>query len=225
MNPFLKVAYAHGAQQAIADLEKIAIDPIAVRKGLRIFPNDVLNSIMSTMESAPQTNATMGLLGRSMFGGAVGASAGGLAAGEDDTLKGMLLGGALGAFGGGLSKYTRNRIYGPENLERLQIEKELNHLSRKPEGLNKYIDAAATRNHLKESPLKDLKYSTPSEKQKGILEDLEMYLDDFYDEIPTNKVLGSAALTGAGTIGAGILGGRMATSDSFSDQLKNSLGL
>lgn len=206
MNHFLKLAYNHGVQQALRELGlsklgSLGIDDIT--RKIKIAPVDLSTQLKKLLRGSLGDHVEpFSPLERAALGGLAGGAAGGLASDEDNTLRGAALGAALGASAGGLSGFTRKKIYeGGGHIQRENILGE------------PYTETAFDR-------LDDLRH------HRALIDDgwydpnnpadvlnFETRSNAIADSLPLNRMLASAALTGAGTLGAGVLGGRLASED------------
>ena len=203
--------------EVLLDSEKMANAVGATMKALKLPTyGKVIEGIGATVKSNPSVGAPMSAGGRALLGGAVGGTVGAASAGEGNRTKGFLLGGALGAAGGAASTLSRKAIYGKDGMHAAQIRKEVIGLRRDPDAAREYVGAAMLNKPLTQSPI-NLNKSLAG-RSKELVEKDNKLLNNLYNAAEENldrhvsygKQLGSAALTGAGTIGAGLLAGSMA---------------
>jgi hypothetical protein len=179
---------------------------------------DVVKSIGHTVSKAPATGGLASMGTRAAVGGLVGGTAGAASAGEGNRTKGFLLGGALGAAGGAASTLSRNAIYGKEGLHALQVSREAGKLRYDAPALKSYVKATIDNTPLAASPVTK---GTAAIPQKGSYaaeaadKVREHSMDLLTDKVPLSKTLGSAAVTGAATLGAGALAGNMVSKTSM----------
>jgi len=199
----------------VLDSEKMANAVKTVVKNITY--GDIIKGIGSTVKSSPSVGAPLSAGARAALGGVVGGTVGAASAGEGNRTKGFVVGGALGAAGGAASTLSRNAIYGKEGLHAAQVRREVMSLRRHPDAARAYVGATALDSHLLKSPI-DLNKPLGARPT-----DVDTKLwDNLYDAATTNldknvshgKQLGSAALTGLGTVGAGIVGGSLASKTS-----------
>jgi hypothetical protein len=199
-----------------SDAEKMASAVDAVTHLPKVTYGDVVKTIGETVKANPSVGALASPGKRALIGAAVGGTAGAASAGEGNRTKGFLLGGTLGAAGGAASTLSRNALYGEKGLHAAQIRNEAGKIKFDPTAIKEYATAAQTKVPLTKSPFDITRVTKNTDVEKQVGNDLlEATFDNLDDEVSIGKRLGSAGITGLGTVGAGLVAGEMTSKTSM----------